>query len=153
MEELRELCGALGFSGVTSYLQTGNLLFEWDGAAEVARDALEGALVERGLKNCSAMVWPLAELEAFVASEPFARHPAGEFRQYVTLYREELPEGVAAAVRSAENTVVFDGRIHCSAYPLGTSTVDVMNSPLTKLIKVPGTTRYWHVLTGFLGGA
>lgn len=153
MEDLRGLCTGLGFEGVTTYLQTGNILFEWHRTAEDARDQLEAALIQRGLKNCFAMVWPLAELEAFVASEPFRRHPADEWRQYVTLYRDSLPQPAAEAIAASENTVSFDGRIHCSAYPLETSTVDVMNSPLTKSIKVPGTTRYWHVLTGFLEAA
>lgn len=152
MDALRELCTGIGFEGVSTYLQTGNLRFEWDRTAEEARDALEGALVERGLKNAFAMVWPTAELEAFVASEPFASHPLEEFRQYVTLYRERLPAEILEALAAAETTVAVEPRIYCSAYPLETRTVDVMDSPLTKRIKVPGTVRYWHVFTSFLGG-
>jgi len=150
MEELRTLCGAVGFEGVSTYLQTGNIHFEWAGTPESARDGLEAALVERGLKNAYAMVWPRGELETFVASEPFANHAPETHRQYVTLYRDPLPADILEALGAADATVALASRIYCSAYPLETRTVDVMDSPLAKRIKVPGTTRYWHVLRDFL---
>lgn len=150
VDALRELCGGIGFEGVSTYLQTGNIHFEWAGSAVEARDALEGALVERGLKNAYAMVWPREELVAFAAREPFANHPAEAIRQYVTLYRDPLPSDILEALAADDNTVAADPRIHCSAYSLETRTVDVMSSPLTKRIKVPGTTRYWHVFRDFL---
>ncbi len=150
MDALRELCGGLGFEGVSTYLQTGNIHFEWGRSEEEARDVLEAALVERGMKNAFAMVWPREELEAFAATDPFADHPAEAKRQYVTLYREPLPAGILEALAADDHTVAAEPRIHCSAYPPETRTVDVMSSPLTKRIKVPGTTRYWHVFRDFL---
>jgi uncharacterized protein (DUF1697 family) len=152
MDDLRELCAGIGLKDVSSYLQTGNLLFDWDGEAEAARDLLEAALIERGLKNAFAIVWPTSELEAFITTGPFRGHPADAWRQYVTLYRDTLPADRLEALRESPNTVALHERIVCSAYELGTSTVDVMNSPLARSIKVPGTTRYWHVFTAFLEG-
>ncbi|HMO53408.1 MAG TPA: DUF1697 domain-containing protein [Tepidiformaceae bacterium] len=153
MEDLRSMCAGLGFGEVATYLQTGNIRFEWEGTLEAARDLLEGALIERGLKNCSAMVWPVAELEAFVATEPFVGYPADGNRQYVTLYRGSLPAEHLTLLRELPATVALTDRIHCSAYPAGTSTVDVMNSPVARAIKVPGTVRYWHVFEAFLANA
>jgi uncharacterized protein (DUF1697 family) len=153
MDALRLLCGEMGFGGVSTYLQTGNVHFEFDGTWEEARDRVEAALVEAGLRSASAAVFERAALEKFVASEPFAKYPADAYRQYVTLYRDSLPGDRLEALRESPNSVSVDDRIVCSAYELGTSTVDVMNSPLAKSIKVPGTTRYWHVLTGFLAAA
>lgn len=150
MEDLRALCGDLRFERVSTYLQTGNVHFEFDGGAEAARDAMEAALIERGLKNAYAMVWPRAELEKFVAGEPFAKHPAEGWRQYITLYRDPLPRDILDALEAAESTVALTPRIHCAAFPLGTPTGEAMNSPLAKKIKVPGTTRYWHVFRDFL---
>lgn len=150
MEELRALCGAVGFEEVSTYLQTGNIHFAWAGKTEEARDTLEGALTERGLKNAFAMVWPREELVTFVAGEPFANHAPETHRQYVTLYRDPLPADILEALDAADTTVALAPRIHCSAYPLETRTVDVMDSPLAKRIKVPGTTRYWHVFRDFL---
>ena len=56
MAELRALCAEAGLADVSTYLQTGNVLFESGLAAEDAATAIEDALVQRGLRNAPAVV-------------------------------------------------------------------------------------------------
>ena len=47
MDELRELCELLGWTGVATYIQSGNVVFAADGAAAALASQLEGAIAER----------------------------------------------------------------------------------------------------------
>ncbi len=47
MAQLRELAAELGWSSVSTYIQSGNLLFNAPLSAETARDLLETAIAER----------------------------------------------------------------------------------------------------------
>jgi len=146
MSELRDLCAAAGLGGVTTYLQTGNLLFDVDADAESAAVTIEAALAARGLRNATAVVRTADELAALLATDAFASFPAERFTRYVTLFRSPLP----AEVRAVENEFVHLVRVRereiLAAMPLERPQGVDLNATLSKSVRLDGTTRYWHVV-------
>lgn len=71
MAELKAICEALGFADVTTFIQSGNVLFRSDlGAADVER-RLDEALGKALGKKPGVMLRSRKELDAVVANAPF----------------------------------------------------------------------------------
>lgn len=151
MADLKAVCAEAGFAGVATYLQSGNLVFEAEDEGDTVAARLEAALAGRGLKNVQAMVRSKADVAAVVADCPMEAYGDERYRRFVTLFREPIPAGFAlgpgnahvqvVAVRARELVTVVE-----TCAPNG---VDV-NGVLGKAIKIPATTRYWHVVGGVL---
>lgn len=71
MKELAELCSGLGFKGVRTYIQSGNLVFEAEARESEVRSLLENALAARMAKPVDVMVRTAAEMRAVLAGNPF----------------------------------------------------------------------------------
>ncbi|MCF3638595.1 DUF1697 domain-containing protein [Rhizobium sp. TRM95111] len=71
MAELRAICEGLGFAGVETYIQSGNVLFRSDLSAGEAEAVLDEALARRLGKAPGVMIRSAAELAALVAGNPF----------------------------------------------------------------------------------
>ena len=146
MAELRALCAEAGLADVSTYLQTGNVLFESGLAAEDAATAIEDALVQRGLRNAPAVVRSLEHLEATIAGNPFAAFPAETHSRSVTLFRETLPPDVVAGANRQFHVVAVQQREILTAAPLERPQGLDINGWLSKQVRSEGTTRYFHVV-------
>ena len=146
MEELRGLCAGLGFAGVRTHVQTGNLVFESGLDPESVAATLEAALTAHGLKNVSAMVRTRAELATVVAACPFDDYPADVYRRYVTFFRDGFDR---ADVSGQQGVVGVLEREVLTVVPIAAPPGQDING-LGRLIKVPGTTRYWNVASDVL---
>ena len=90
MAELKALCEELGYGGVRTILASGNVRFEcgYDPKAE-----LEAAIARRWGWSSEAVMRSAAEIEAMLASAPFAGYPdEGPFHRYVMMFDATLPE-------------------------------------------------------------
>ncbi len=146
MEELRRLCTVAGLGEVSTYLQTGNVLFE---SAEPADDValrLEGAFVEAGLRNAAAIVRSREQLSALIEADPLAAFPAPDFTRFVALLRMPLHASNAVALTDAFPNARARAFEVCSAFPAGQLDRGDLNGFIEKKLKVPATTRYWHVV-------
>lgn len=146
MAELRAICGDAGLGAVTTYLQTGNLLFETDLGPEEAARTIEAALVERGLRNAPAVVRSLDDLEMVIAGEPFAAYPPETHTRYVTLFRGPLPAGLEVAAAAQAHVVAAREREILSVAPVDREPGFDLNKWLSKQVSLEGTTRYFHVV-------
>lgn len=146
MVALRELCAAAGLRDVSTYLQTGNLLFEFEGDAEIAAQTIEAALTAHGLRNAPAVVRSLPELDDLLAAGKFEDFPIESFTRFVTLFRSPLPADVTATTAGMVHVVAVRGREILSAVPVDRPQGVDVNGALSKAVKLDGTTRYWHVL-------
>jgi uncharacterized protein (DUF1697 family) len=72
MAELKAICEGLGFSDVTTYIASGNVLFLSDLSETVAAQRLDDALGARFGKNPGVMVRSASELRAVADAAPFA---------------------------------------------------------------------------------
>jgi uncharacterized protein (DUF1697 family) len=85
MKELTRRCERIGFTGVRTFLQSGNVAFEAPRAGPPALAKQVQALLKTWLgSEIDVVVRSLAELEQRVADEPFARRrPGPEDKLYV----------------------------------------------------------------------
>ena len=146
MAERRARCAEAGLDDVSTYLHTGNVLFESGLAAEDDATAIEDALVQRGLRNAPAVVRSLEHLDATIAGNPFAAFPAETHSRYVTLFRETLPPDVVAGANRQFHVVAVQQREILTAAPLERPQGLDINGWLSKQVRSEGTTRYFHVV-------
>ena len=72
MKELSVLLTGLGLEDVTTYIQSGNVVFSAArGNGRKLAASIEGAILERLAVDCAVIVLTRAELEAAIAANPF----------------------------------------------------------------------------------
>jgi uncharacterized protein (DUF1697 family) len=145
MADLRELCETLGFRDVETYVQTGNVVAEWPGPAEGAATVLEAALVERGLKNVTAMVRTRDELAEALALLLPSSYDDTTVRAFVNFFREPIPPPMAETLRGLEAVVSVRERELLTLLPIGQTAATDPVAALSKKHHVQGTARYWTV--------
>jgi uncharacterized protein (DUF1697 family) len=96
MTDLRTMCENLGFSGVRTYIQSGNVVFDSRAGAAGVKANLEAALAKKLGKPCHVFVRSLAELQKIEKDNPFKK---AEPSQLLIVFLEEpLPAEVLKAV-------------------------------------------------------
>jgi uncharacterized protein (DUF1697 family) len=119
MAELREVVAALGHDGVTTYIQSGNVLFttaDTDNAKLAA--ALESAIEARFGLWSSVVVLSRDELAGVLAANPYPDEPDPRRVHVVFLNGEPPPDllaviaaaGKAAAAKGSRDAVQVSGR-------------------------------------------
>jgi uncharacterized protein (DUF1697 family) len=73
MSELRTLCEEAGFANVTTYIQSGNVVFTSTLTAGKVRQTLEAALRKKMGKSVGVLLRTPGELEAIVDRNPFEK--------------------------------------------------------------------------------
>lgn len=149
MSDLRELIKGLGHRDVSTYVQSGNVVFTAEASDRAALvTAIEGAIVERLGLDISVLLRDGSELRAVLAANPFARADLG--RLYITfLAAGPEPAGVAAlqAAPHEPDELVSVGSevyLHC---PKGYGVSKLSNTLLEKKLRVRATTRNWRTVT------
>ena len=101
MAELRALCERLGWSGVQTYIQSGNVVFRAAGAPAELEARLEGALRDRLGVDVPVIVRAAAEWSAYADENPFP-DVAYEEGKLLMLALSKAPPASAAAERLRE---------------------------------------------------
>jgi len=109
MADLREVVTALGHTGVSTYIQTGNVLFDTAGpdTAKLAAE-LEAAIEERFGIWASVVVLTRDELAGVLAANPYPDE-ANPKCVHVVFLNTEPPNEVVARIREAENAAAAKG--------------------------------------------
>jgi uncharacterized protein (DUF1697 family) len=153
MKDLRALFEALPAADVSTYVQSGNVVFrspDRDGAAVAA--AAERLIAGRLGIHVSVIVREAEELARIVADDPYLRSGRDDARLHATLLAS-LPEpGRVAALTAAPPSSGSDefeiiGRtvyLHC---PDGYGRTKLTNGFFEKKLGVAATTRNWRSLT------
>lgn len=110
MDELRNCFASLGFGGVKTVLQTGNVIFT---SSESGPTKLKQK-IEDGLTktfNYAAKVWVLSadELEGIINANPFTDAPP-EYHQYVIFFENGLAKAFAGETVETTNEAIQPGR-------------------------------------------
>jgi uncharacterized protein (DUF1697 family) len=153
METLRELLSAAGYTGVRTYIQSGNVLFDAEKTdAEVIGQDIERLLLRETGLGLKVFVRSRPELEKIARAHPFERE--GEFRHlFVSLLRQAPdPKDVEAllAEASGAESFVFEGSTVYSIYREGFGTSRFSNNYLEKKLRMPATTRNWNSMQKLL---
>jgi uncharacterized protein (DUF1697 family) len=98
MNELRDLCVALGHGDVETYLQSGNIVLTTGVAQSKLGRTLSDAIRKKfGYADVDVMVWNAAELKAIIKRNPFVARGCEPSHLHVTFFAEDVKP---AAVRA-----------------------------------------------------
>lgn len=153
MADLRRLLEELGYDGVRTHLQSGNVLFDAGEPADLLRERLEGQIGERFGFEVPVIVRTREELAEVVRADPFA-DVATDPRRYQVSFLAGEPEPAAiaaiAAVDIRPERFVQIGREIYAWHPEG-----VQRSVLARMLSgerlgVAATARNWRTVTDLL---
>ena len=109
MADLREVVASLGHTGVSTYIQSGNVLFSTaeEDTAKLAA-ALESAIEDRFGIWSSVVVLSRDELARVLAANPYPDEPNPRM-VHVVFLNAELPESVLTRISAAESAAAAKG--------------------------------------------
>lgn len=150
MGELREVCAGLGWRGVATYIQSGNIVFEAEADAERLESDLERALASRFGFEVPVIVRTAGEWARYPASNPFGEAADSEPNRLMLMLSKRPPApGAAAAIQERAR----DGELVAAAgdavwihYPGGAGTSRLSPSLIDRLIGSPATARNYRTV-------
>ncbi len=154
METLREVCAALGFENVKTYINSGNIIFETDEATDKNLAAkIENAIEEEFGLKIKVIVRKIAEIEEIIKNNPFAGQFENDKDVHVFFLDEELPDEKREMLLSnnseSEMYFVRNREIFCL---LRVSVLDSLMGKdyIGKKMKVSATARNWRTVNKVL---
>jgi uncharacterized protein (DUF1697 family) len=155
MEDLRQTFASLGYENITTYIQSGNVLFETPNRKiAVITDDIEKALRQLMNAEIGAMVRTVAEVEKVVRDNPFATlHSDDTIKMYVTFLSEKPDNKPTLPLVSKNNDIeVFhtEDREAFSICRRHNGKFGFPNQFIEKQLGMPATTRNWTTVTKVL---
>lgn len=155
MPVLKELHETLGLTKVSSYLQTGNVVFESDEADPAQLAARIKKEFEKTFGfSTEVMVRSAAELKALFNKNPYLNQPEKETKWIVIMFlsaspNEQAKEALLKAYTGPEEFVIEENELYIY-YPEGIGRSKLSNAFIEKKLKVLGTGRNWNTVTKLL---
>ncbi len=145
MSELRWLCDQLGLKEVSTYIQSGNVIFESGFSETTIIHKLELALFTKKEKRIPVILRTIEDLQNILTRNPF---PKADPRQVgVMFFAESLPEDFSSGISTpGQEEVILSSREAYIHYP------DGMGRSKLKLPKVSeaGTVRNINTISKIL---
>jgi uncharacterized protein (DUF1697 family) len=154
METLREMCAALEYKNVKTYINSGNVVFETNERNDSAlADEIERVIQSEFLLNIKVMVRTVNEIEDIIENNPFAGQFENDKDLHVFFLDEKLPEEKRELLLSNnsenEQFAVRNREIFCL---LRVSVLDSLmgRDYIGKKLKVFATARNWRTVNKLL---
>lgn len=150
MAELREVCGALGWSDVATYIQSGNVVFSASGKEADLEEALEKAIETRFGYSRPVIVRSAAHWAKYAEGSPFPEHEAERFNTLLLgVAKKPVPAEAAATIEARGKNgeqVIHKGDALWFFFPDGSGTSKVTPAIIDKAAGSPVTTRNWRTV-------
>ena len=154
METLREMCHALGYKNVKTYINSGNVIFE----TAKADDKKLVVEIEKAIENefslsIKVMARTIDEIQDIIKNNPFDGQFESDKNLHVFFLKDELPEDKRALLLSNNNEneqfAVRNREIFCL---LRVSVLDSLMGKdyIGKKLKTPATARNWRTVNKIL---
>ncbi|HML06403.1 MAG TPA: DUF1697 domain-containing protein [Methanobacterium sp.] len=145
MADLVEALEPLGLENVKTYLQSGNVIFEYDSidSDEIARN-IEDKISQTFGISVNVIIRTESELERVINTNPFIKKPNIELDKLHVTFLKELPDFIALDLNKSENEKfeVIDREIYLYL-PNGYGRTKLTNNIFEKKLKTTATTRNW----------
>ncbi|MDC0670135.1 DUF1697 domain-containing protein [Nannocystis radixulma] len=150
MAELRGLCGELGFAGVQTYIQSGNVVFAADGPTARHEAALEQGIVRVFGFQVDVVVRTAAQWAAVVAGNPLREVAEAEADHVLLGVSKRPPEADAIeklrARATAGERVEAAGEVLWFHYPNSVARSKWTPAVIDRLVGSPLTGRNWRTV-------
>ena len=155
MAELRDLCGAIGWADVATYIQSGNVVFSADGEPQALASQLEKVLKERFGFAVDVVVRSAEQWRAHAAANPFPEASADRPNLVMLLVSKAPPvagAAVALQARAADGECVAEaGGALWIDYPAGSGRSKLTPTLIDRAIGAPATSRNWRTVQTLCG--
>jgi uncharacterized protein (DUF1697 family) len=147
MVKLSGLFEAAGCSIVSTYLQSGNVIFDADGKLDEIASRIEAELVAAGLKKADVILRTPKELRALIKANPFANHNADTHRFSVS-FLKSAPTATPTErlIKDGVEVCLLDDRTLCLAVPNTAALSGGASTVIDKPWGTASTTRWWNVV-------
>jgi uncharacterized protein (DUF1697 family) len=151
MADLKALCEDLGFGGVTTLLQSGNVVFSARGAEASVAKKLAGAIEKSHGFRPAVMVRTAAELASVIERNPFPRAAKAEPNRLLVSFlvgppAKDAAERLVAIKVDKEELRLVGGTLYVHYAGSGMGTSKVTNAILERALGVPATARNWNTV-------
>jgi uncharacterized protein (DUF1697 family) len=151
MSELRAVLEALGFAGVRSLLQSGNLIFQSDRSTGTALErVLEVETAKRLQVSVDYFVRSAREWKTIVSANPFPNEAKRDPSHLVAMVLKTAPQqenlkALRAAVKGPE-IIRSEGKQLYIVYPTGIGRSKLTNALIEQKLGSRGTGRNWNTV-------
>ncbi len=155
MTGLRTSFENLGFSDVTTYVQSGNIIFS---GKKTSLKKLEQSIHQQIKKDFGfeipTIVLTMEVLEKVISGNPFLKDPKKDPAFFHVTFLGSKPEKVdmkeIEAKKQEEEEIIFENNVLYLYCPLGYGNTKLNNNFLEKKLKVNATTRNWRTTNELL---
>lgn len=155
MDKLRAVLESAGFSGVQTYIQSGNIIFEHDEPdTEAIADAIE-KLIEREFSiSTTAFAYTREMFEQHVNENPFIKDGSSTTDALYIAFLRTMPEAaLAAGIKiphdESEAFVIHNKAVYLYC-PNGSGNTKLTNNTFEKKLRVSATSRNWKTVLTLL---
>lgn len=146
MADLKDHMQDIGFKNVQTYIQSGNIVFEYEKALpEELKNMIEEMLYNKYHFKVSVIIKSPGELDGVIKNNPFSDTD----RTYITFLSEKPhPENVEKikAIDHKPEEFILDGNIIYFYSPKGYGRAIMNNNFFENKLKVDATTRNWKTV-------
>ncbi|MDQ8756001.1 DUF1697 domain-containing protein [Sphingosinicella sp. LHD-64] len=150
MAELRTLCGALGWTDVATYIQSGNVVFDADCTPAEAETTLEGRIASLYGYEAPTVVRTARQWAAYAPACPFPEEAIATPNYLLLLVSKRPP--VAAAVDAIQARAAAGEQVRQSGdgiwihFPNGSGTSKITPTIIDRAIGSPATSRNYRTV-------
>lgn len=155
MADLKDLYEALNFTEVTTYIQSGNVVFQTEekGSNTAIANKINTAIANKYDFDVPILVRTKAEIENTIATNPFVKNDEVDSKTLHVTFLAEMPEqDKIDAIKSLDfspdafEIIGTDVFIQCEKY----GRTKLNNNFFEKKLKVSATTRNWKTVNKLL---
>lgn len=154
MKDLKAACEAAGLTRVSTYIASGNIVFDSDKSVAEVKSLVAGVLRDQfGLTKNHTLIRTPAELARVIAANPFADAAAARPNLMLVSFLDGVPaDGTAAALAAYQGPerMHLDGAHLYIDYREGVGTSKLTPAFFDKTLKVPATARNWNTTNTLL---
>jgi uncharacterized protein (DUF1697 family) len=157
MQDLKAACAEAGLNQVSTYIASGNVVFETHKSAAAVKSLITDLLRDRfGLAKNHTLIRTPGKLAKVIAGNPFATAAANRPNLLMVNFLDGLPQPGAAdalAAYDGPEQLKMDGDHLYIDYAEGVARSKLTAAFLDKALKVPATGRNWNTTNKLLGMA
>ncbi|HKW45327.1 MAG TPA: DUF1697 domain-containing protein [Candidatus Eremiobacteraceae bacterium] len=151
MAVLRELCEALGYTNVKTYVQSGNVIFDSrDDSAKSAAKRVEAKILSALGHEVPAIIQTRGEMRDVIAANPFVKQKGIDPRGLHITFLPKVPTADGVKLLESRDAgpdrFAVIGRQVYLFCPQGYGKSKLSNSAIEKAFGVPTTTRNWKTV-------